>query len=1016
MNDLTNAIDNTAGVDSLVALVASLHYSQTGLGRSSFVVTSKGQEVKTGFKVIDARSLVISNNLDGTINPKFPAELQPRDRTRMSSKIQVSKIAGNLRPAQLSDSGLSSHGAPIVGADNVVESGNGRSMGILRAYEQGQADSYRQYLIEHAADYGLKAADIEKMAMPVLVRERVTDVDRAKFARDSNQSDLQEMAASEKAFSDAEMLSENLMAMFMPSDEGNLLARSNDGFIKAFMREIGDTASAGLLTADGRPTKQLIDRIQNAIFAKAYKDERLVKMVAEEPDPDMRNILTALNTAASDFAQMQMLSGDAHKDAVNGLIGGVEAVDGLDKQAIVALQDAINLVRQAKDNGQHIQEVIAQRGLFGESSPESEALALFIVSNNRSPKRIGAAFKKMAQKINDELIHQQQAMGDMFGGGDVSLGGVLTAVSDEIEVEFGEGKGINFAMFESAPGRMSSKAYIQKMIDDSKTAQDLISAIRQAAKIKQNWPTYADPLYQLKNVVFIPNNETLYRWVENYSDDILLAMAESAKISPVYRDALRHAALNDREPPALNDERNVPGSIVWLRRHSAERGNLELVVERLHQVENLIPDDISFEEVKELVTAWVEGTQSNPATRAKISAYSTKKIGAAGNIQQLIAALQNTVSYAKKEAGDITGVMAAGKAIAESVGLTAEISLADKTAAYLDALAQLKRLALMVDPQDRHNVIHDADFYTEQINKVIDRPEKLVPYLEQVFSPHGGGLKMGVDHLAFSIHRAEDIGNSDMTLFDDLQAMFKPGGLPPAISKIIHGKVQAAFNQVLSTSPVTAEQSKEWAGKLTSVGGAIELAAQDREWRPGYDVREITAKAWQMTGGNISSLKAFEHASGVRAFASNPLGKVVIDGSMAPDSTVWHEIGHHIEFSNSHLLEKARAFIKSKARIPLHYNNAGAHGEPEYWVKTSLSHSYMSKIYMENRVNKDRKSGRGKLFKSAPPALSKCVYTEIFSMGMQMYADQKGAVKSIANNDGIIEFVLGCLKEIQYAG
>ncbi|MEG2040014.1 MAG: hypothetical protein RR068_02755, partial [Hafnia sp.] len=309
METAQQAISGTPGLDSLITLVASLQLRQSPMGRTSFVVTSKGDEVKTGFKVVNAGSLIISNNLDGTINPAFPTELQPRDRTRMSSKIQVSKIAGNLRPAQLTDSGLSSHGAPIVGPDNVVESGNGRSMGILRAYEQGQADSYRQYLIDHAADYGIKAEDITRMDMPVLVRERVTDVDRAQFARDSNLSDLQEMAASEKAFVDAEMLDERLMAMFAPSEDGNLLARSNDGFIQSFMREIGDTATAGLVTTDGRPTKQLIDRIQNAIFAKAYKDERLVKMVAEEPDPDMRNILTALNTAASDFAQMQMLSG-----------------------------------------------------------------------------------------------------------------------------------------------------------------------------------------------------------------------------------------------------------------------------------------------------------------------------------------------------------------------------------------------------------------------------------------------------------------------------------------------------------------------------------------------------------------------------------------------------------------------------------------------------------------------------------------------------------------------------------
>ncbi|PPC61336.1 hypothetical protein C1Y41_19095 [Pantoea sp. ICBG 1758] len=446
---LKSLLGDAGSIFALIGLVGSLRKTETQTGRSSYVVTGKGQEVKTAFKVVDARDLIISNNLDGTINPAFPAELQPRDRTRLTSKVQVSKIAGNLRPAKLTDSGMSSHGAPIVGADNVVESGNGRSMGITRAYEQGQADEYRQYLIEHAKDYGLKASDIAQMDMPVLVRERLTDVDRAQFAKDSNLSDLQEMAASEKAFVDAEMLDERLMAIFNPSDDGNLLARSNDGFIRAFMKEIGDTATAGLLTDDGRPTKQLIDRIQNAIFARAYKDERLVKLVSEEPDPDMRNILTALNTAASEFAQMQTLSGDVHRQAVTGLVDGVQSVNGLDQQAIAALQEAIKLVRQAKDSGQAIQEVLAQQGLFEEASIEAEALALFIVANNRSAKRIGAAFKKMAQKINDELLHQQQALGDMFGGGELTLNDVLTAVSGEIEEEFGEGKGLNFAMFEA---------------------------------------------------------------------------------------------------------------------------------------------------------------------------------------------------------------------------------------------------------------------------------------------------------------------------------------------------------------------------------------------------------------------------------------------------------------------------------------------------------------------------------------------------------------------------------------
>lgn len=410
-------------------------------GRSSFVVTGKGDEVKTRFKLVDARDLTVSNHQDGRINENYPQELQPRDRTRFSSKLQVNNISRSLRPAQLTDSGLSSHGSPIIGPDNVVESGNGRTMGIIRAYAEGKADNYREFLIQNARSFGISAAEVKSLQRPVLVRERLTEVDRAQFAKDSNLSDLQEMSASEKSFVDAESITPEMMQLFQPSESGDLLARSNDAFIRAFVMQIGATAAAGLLTEDGRPTRQLIDRLQNSIFAKAYKDERLVKMVSEEPDPDMRNVLTALNTAANDFAQMQILSGDIHKETVSTLVDGAEDVASLDKKALGALKGAVDLVRQAKETGQHISDVIAQMGMFENASEEAKALALFIVQNNRSAKRMGKAFKLMADKINSELTHQQQAMGDMFGGGEVSLQDILRQVSDELEAEGGTGIG-----------------------------------------------------------------------------------------------------------------------------------------------------------------------------------------------------------------------------------------------------------------------------------------------------------------------------------------------------------------------------------------------------------------------------------------------------------------------------------------------------------------------------------------------------------------------------------------------
>ncbi|WP_312329822.1 hypothetical protein [Atlantibacter hermannii] len=1013
MKDIRDAINKAEGLDSLVALVASLHYSQTTLGRSSYVVTSKGQEVKTGFKVIDARSLIISNKLDGTINPQFPAELQPRDRTRMSSKIQVSKIAGNLRPAQLTDSGLSSHGAPIVGPDNVVESGNGRSMGILRAYEQGQADSYRQYLIEHAGDYGLKAADIEMMGMPVLVRERVTELDRAKFARDSNLSDLQEMAASEKAFVDAEMLDERLMALFAPSDEGNLLARTNDGFIRSFMQEIGDTATAGLITTDGRPTKQLIDRIQNAIFAKAYKDERLVKLVAEEPDPDMRNILTALNTAASDFAQMQMLSGDVHKQAVNGLVGGVEEVKGLDKQAIAALQEAINLVRQAKDSGQALEEVIAQQGLFEETSKEAEALALFIVANNRSAKRIGAAFKKMAKKINSELTHQQQALGDMFGGGDLSLVDVLNAVSLEIENEFGEGKGLNFAMFESVIDARNIDPYLAGLISKASSGAELIRIVILSKKFQSARRGMEQIISDLAfDTRYAFKNDFIREWITRHqlSPAAVDVMLQSYRKSVFYSKALREALENDTAPPSLADERNVDVNIEGFLAQCKGGTSLDLLINRLHRLDSaeraLIPDEITLDEIKSNCRVWVGRYMKMPPQESqKTLARYDKKIKNAQSVAQIIAVIQDAVSATKKALADITGVMSAGAAKLDAVGLKTNYSGDELADAYISPLFRLKEMAAFMDYEFTSSLNDQVDFIVQEIDKIRDRPEKLKAYLKDIFIPRGG-LANDVKRMRFRITDHQNIADE---LYEISDLFTKSDAYPPKIVNDIHGKVKAALDDLMASSSISLEQARTYADTLKFDDVVSDMAAADLEYRPGYDLRKTMASVYTLANGKVETLDKIEHQKGVRAFASAPFRCIVIDGNTDTEDILWHEAGHHIEFSNPHLLERAKAFLKMKAGNRVNYVNQGMRGSAEYIVRTPLSHSYMSKIYMENRV-----SDSGKLLSKAP-ALSQCKSTEIFSMALQCYANPVLAAKSILNKDGLIEFVIGCLQELKNA-
>jgi hypothetical protein len=152
-------------------------------GKPGKVVTNAGTEVDTRFKVVEADDLLTSDR-EG-----YPAEIQPRDRNRIASRQQIEGIVSHLDPARLGDSRMASDGAPIVGRDNIVESGNGRVMAIREAYKRGAGEGYKKYLADNSETFGIAKAQIEGMKNPVLTRERVTDVERhAKMTQERGKS------------------------------------------------------------------------------------------------------------------------------------------------------------------------------------------------------------------------------------------------------------------------------------------------------------------------------------------------------------------------------------------------------------------------------------------------------------------------------------------------------------------------------------------------------------------------------------------------------------------------------------------------------------------------------------------------------------------------------------------------------------------------------------------------------------------------------------------------------------
>ncbi|WP_168174369.1 hypothetical protein [Tatumella sp. OPLPL6] len=974
----TDQLNGAASIDELIVLLNSTEKTQTDTGRSSHVVTTKGGQVKTAFKVVDASSLIISNNQDGTINPAFPAELQPRDRTRLASKLQVQKIAASLRPEQLTDSGLSSQGSPIIGPDNVVESGNGRSMGIVRAYQQGQADDYRQFLIDHAADYGLSADEISKFKQPVLVRERQTDVDRAQFARDSNLSDLQEMSASEKAFSDSQFLSDNTMALFAPSDDGNLLAKSNMSFIHAFLREIGDNASAGLLTEDGRPTKQLIDRLQNAIFAKAYKDDRLVKLVSEEPDPDMRNILTALNVAASDFAQMSRVSGDNHKSTVSGLVDGIENVDDLDQQAIAALQEAINLVREAKDNGQAIEEVIAQRGLFEESTKEAESLALFIVSNNRSAKRMGAAFKLLASKINEEITHQQQAIGDMFGQVPVDLKSILSAVSAQIEDEFGEGKGLNFAMFEAAGGRKTLK----DVLGGCTNCDDIEHVIDMLEPELSDYSRYAAAVNLLSSTT--PDNQAALATYQKIAASVL--------------------------PPSV---RGINQSNMWIV------ANYFLgVFPTLKEYKALFLDGSPYQYlslINHLIGEQYAVTDENIAMARQVSTMIYSFVKSNGLLPNIVQAVLKTQSI---QWADVKPILDLAQKVSVESQITPQEAAERKDATIATGDKVISGAKPMEDRQEtlKNNILANNDEAVSLIEKYggIDAIYKACGYsanIENILAVAIGSFA-GSYEMNKALLTIPTLDDGKFEQFDTfvknypdlyqsltelrLKALSGKGAEaqgPDATAE--PGTIPKVLSDMMESSSISKEQGDKFAQSINIP--KTDQAYFDKVYGKGT-VQENLSMIYRLVGGKLTTLKSIrlDKRKRGRSYASVSESLVVMRKGAGMD-VLWHEIGHHIEFSNPVLLQMVKEHLRSR-KINDRMIVSGTGSDAEYYFNCDFSHQYAGRSYNDVGNIND---------------IDSLPCTEVISMGIQALVNPDYGRPSLEKGDNIVQLIVGYMQEAQ---
>ncbi|ENX36330.1 hypothetical protein F889_00492 [Acinetobacter colistiniresistens] len=352
-----------------------------------------GSSYDFAYEVKDLSDLIASNdNLYG-VNPRYPIELQPRDRTREASRQQIENMANDLKPELLGESYKLSDGAPIIGMDHVVESGNGRTLAIGKAYESGRAEAYRDFVQSWAGERGL---DITGLNQPVLVRTRLSDVNRVDFSRLANESDVAQFSASERAKSDIDRLPDS--SLLKINNDGTVNLDSSMDFVRGFVDQLPQSERANAITTDGRLSQDGKRRIEAAMVQRAYGDSSLVTRLAENLDDDSKTVLNALLRAAPQLSQLGDLvkQGGRHPNTI--------AQD---------LAQAAQKLSDLKANGLRVDDYLNQGQLIddGLSAGARDFLDVF-ATNNRSAKAIS---ENIQGKIDEVELRGDPRQGSLFG-------------------------------------------------------------------------------------------------------------------------------------------------------------------------------------------------------------------------------------------------------------------------------------------------------------------------------------------------------------------------------------------------------------------------------------------------------------------------------------------------------------------------------------------------------------------------------------------------------------------------
>lgn len=360
------------------------------------VVSGANDEIDVGngnyqpfqYEVVDASTLTPTQQKD---------ENQFRDRDRASSQAQINNIARNLDPRKLASSPTMDVGAPLLALDGkTIIAGNGRTMAIRQAYQEGGADGYRQFLQDNSAQFGIDQAQLSEMENPVLVRRLTSPVDIAQVAINSNEQGGMRMSDLEQAKVDARRLPS--MDNFVANDDGDINSADNQYFIGQFIKNQPENVRNELLDSRGNLSQTGVQRMRNAMLYEAYGDSQTLSRLIENTDQGAKNVLNALTSIAPKVAQTQQ-----------GIDSGKLSSDvNISKDVI----QAVEKYNQLNAQGFKISDYLAQEDFVGDLSPEAREILTIFDDNRRSGKRIAQV---LGSYLNKAQVQGDTSIMSLFG-------------------------------------------------------------------------------------------------------------------------------------------------------------------------------------------------------------------------------------------------------------------------------------------------------------------------------------------------------------------------------------------------------------------------------------------------------------------------------------------------------------------------------------------------------------------------------------------------------------------------